>query len=162
MQYAEKRHEIKTGDVLAWSSNCIQCKIVRAWTGETYSHVGIAWVIAGRVLILEAVTSGIRIFPLSKELPSYWIPIPPELKIDINVLIETALSHMGEPYSRWQAIRAGFGLKTSGTSWQCASFTMKCLAAAGLVIDCDETPGKLIEKLQELGSFVEILKDNNL
>ena len=36
------------------------------FTRSTYAHVGLAWVIGGRVFVLEAVKPRLRIYPLSK------------------------------------------------------------------------------------------------
>lgn len=71
MDYSQVRSSIKSGDILAFSHgdwktiSGIKTNIVRIFTRSTYSHVGIAWVVADRVFVLEAVKPKIRIYPLS-------------------------------------------------------------------------------------------------
>ncbi len=52
--YADVRHKISSGDLLAWSGKGLYGRIIRHWTGETFSHVGIAWVVSGRLFAIEA------------------------------------------------------------------------------------------------------------
>src|SRR3990167_457790 len=81
MKYAEVREHLKSGDLLAWSHRGwgswydFQIQMVRMFTRSEYCHVGIAWVVSERVFVLEAVSTGVRIFPLSRELPFYWVPL---------------------------------------------------------------------------------------
>ena len=82
--YANIRQHIKSGDLLAWShrapwwASLRDCKIalVRLFTRSEYCHVGIAWVLGGRVFVIEAVKPEVRIYPLSKLAPFYWVQVP--------------------------------------------------------------------------------------
>ena len=71
-KYSEYRDQIKSGDLLAWSHrgfrswHDFKVQAVRLFTQSEYSHVGIAWVVGGRVFVIEAVEPRVRIFPLSK------------------------------------------------------------------------------------------------
>jgi hypothetical protein len=57
MKYEAAREKVKSGDLLAWSHRGwrswydIQIQLVRFFTQSEYSHVGIAWVVGGRVHI---------------------------------------------------------------------------------------------------------------
>lgn len=77
-------------------------------------------------MILEAVVPAIRIFPLSKLAPFYWI--------STNTILdeEAALSRVGEPYSKWEAVRGFFGKTKKDGSWQCAEFVRDILGMDGV------------------------------
>lgn len=54
MLYEEVRPLIKSGDVIAFSRRGPISRLIETVTDSDYSHVGIAWVISGRILLLEA------------------------------------------------------------------------------------------------------------
>lgn len=131
MLYDEIRGQIKNGDILAWSGGGwgswreIKISIVRIWTRSEYSHIGIAYVDKGRVFVLEAVAiDGVRIAPLSEDLPFYYIPCRKALS---EKAMEYAFSKIGEKYSTWQAILGGLNLLRNGKDkkWQCAEYLIK-------------------------------------
>jgi hypothetical protein len=157
MKYLEHRNEIKSGDVLAWTHNGIkswkdfEIFLVRLGQRSEYTHVGIAWVIAGRVFILEAVSSGIRIFPLSREIPCF------HLKTDIKwteEVEEFALAKVGEKYSKWEALLGLFGKTTVDDKWQCSEFVIEILKLAGNNLDCDATPSEVVNALLNQGKML--------
>jgi len=160
--YKENRDSIKSGDVLAWTHKGIkswsdfEIWIVRLAQRSEYSHVGVAWCIGERKFVLEAVASGIRIYPLSKKLPCYHIP----MDIDWNKDVEDyALSIVGEPYSKWEAIK-GFltGKTTKGDAkWQCAEYTKGILLKSGQQTSGDTTPSALVEDLLNRGKKISKL-----
>ena len=145
MKYSDARQLIKTGDLLAWSNggwgswHDIQVNLVRIFTRSEYSHVGLALVGAGRVFVLEAVSSGVRLFPLSRALPFWWIRRPEELDAEA---IDFAFDRLGDGYSRLQAIRAFFGTLPAGEDdrWQCAEYVLGVLDAAGEKLTAAATP----------------------
>lgn len=150
MRYAEARTKIKTGDLLAWSHggwrnwHDIEVSIVRMATRSEYSHVGLAFAGAGRVFILEAVGSGVRLFPLSRELPFYWVRRPASLR---GKAVDFAFERIGEEYSKWQAIKAYFGLLTAGedAEWQCAEYVLAVLRADGEDLTPIATPSAVVQ-----------------
>lgn len=156
MRYAEARNQIRSGDVLAWDGRCFQCRIVRAFTAETYSHVGVAWVVGGRVFILEAVTSGVRIFPLSRELPFYWLPLGLAWTVEAE---QFALAHVGEKYSRWEAVKAFLRLPLDNTTWQCAEYALAVIERIGVRLDVPATPGAVVRALQRRGAEVILVEE---
>jgi hypothetical protein len=125
VQYSEIRSKIQTGDALAWSEGGswaswrnIQLNIVKMGTMSQYNHIGVAYVLAGRVFVVEAVVPLIRIFPLSKVLPFHYIATPFRLN---DVQEAKLLSRVGLPYSKWEAIKAAFSKDTNGEAvWECA------------------------------------------
>lgn len=151
MKYEEARPLIKTGDLLAWSSGSwktwsgIQINIVRLFTRSEYSHVGMAYVAHDRVFIMEAVGAGVRLFPLSKEIPFYWIQKPHKLS---RVATNFAFEHMGEKYSKWQAILGGLKKLTLGedNQWQCAEYVKSILKMDSKdYLISDITPASLVK-----------------
>lgn len=151
MNYASVRPLIKTGDILAWSFRkgwfsswyAFKINLVRLFTRSEYSHVGIAVVFGKRVFVLESVTGGIRLIPLSLELPFYWLPYR---ALDETEL-ERALSVCGQPYSQWEAALGQFGATDSSNGkWQCSEF-VKWVHS----LPCDATPSRVVEHVLSEG-----------
>lgn len=116
-----------------WTSiNSILSNFVKIFTRSDFSHVGVAWVIGNRVFVIEAVTSGVRIYPLSKELPFFWVPCGKEYWN--NNIEEKALSFVGHKYSKVDAIKAYFNRLSIGgdDKWQCAELTLKLIKGTAL------------------------------
>lgn len=157
MQYVVARPRIYSGDLLAWSHHGwrswydIKIQLVRIFTRSEYCHVGIAWVVGGRVFVLEAVQSGVRIFPLSRLLPFYWLSLRVKWELEVEAW---ALRQIGEPYSTWQAILAGFGLLRAGEDaiWQCAEYAQEVLARAEFKLEGSATPSNLVRTAKARGA----------
>jgi hypothetical protein len=155
MLYEEKREEIRSGDVLAWTHTKwdswynIKVQLVRIFTQSEYCHVGIAWVIGGRVFVFEAVSSGVRAYPLSRSVPFYWMPTSRAWTKDAE---EFALNELGAKYSTWQAIKAFLGILDKGADdvWQCAEYSQAILKRLGINLKGDATPSAMIKELQAL------------
>ena len=144
-KYADIRSQIKSGDVFGWThksgwfSSWYDFKInfVRLWQRSKYSHVGIAITLAGRVFIIESVTGGIRLEPLSKFLPCDWAPFK---ELDEEG-IERAMSVCGEPYSQIEAVLAAFDEDNPDShEWQCAKFVKWALR-----LDCRSEPAAVMD-----------------
>ena len=128
MKYADIRPLIRSGDILAWSHRepwyrswyDFKIALVRMFTRSEYSHTGTAWVVGDRVLVIEAVTPLVRVFPLSKLLPFYYLPLKARWSPEA---LEYALSKVGEPYSQLQALQAFFKLPSEDSFWECAELT---------------------------------------
>lgn len=149
------RPDVKSGDLLAWTHRAwgswydLQIQLVRAFTRSEYCHVGVAWRVADRVFALEAVSAGVRIFPLSRLLPLWWTPLKAVWTPEAEAW---ALAQVGEPYSKWQAVLAGLGLLKAGDDsiWQCAEYAQAALAHAGVSLVCDATPTGVMYAAQQL------------
>lgn len=146
MNYNSAKSQIRSGDVLAWTHRGwktwydIKLQIVRIWTRSEFCHVGVAWVIGDRVFVLEAVSSGVRLMPLSMLLPCAWISRgiwSPEHE-------KRALEQLGKPYSYWDAIMGAVGALdiADNSNWQCAEYVSYVL---GLF---HPTPAKMATELQ--------------
>lgn len=166
MKYSEARGKIKSGDILAWTHKSwkswydIKIQMIRIFTRSEYCHVGVAWVIAGRVFVLEAVTPLIRIYPLSKELPFYWIPTEIDWNKDAE---EFAMNCVGDPYSQFEAILASINGLDIGQNqkWQCAEYLIQIYKKAGIDLKCLATPSGVIECAQKtLNKPIYIIEAN--
>jgi hypothetical protein len=148
MNYAEVRNQIRSGDLLVWSHRGIKSwhdlKIwfVRLFTRSEYSHVGLAWVVGGRVFVIEAVQPVVRNYPLSKLLAdgAYWITTGAAWRPETE---ELALSCVGDPYSQVQAVQAPFGKPPEDKLWQCAELVATVLRADGIELGTVYTPSAI-------------------
>lgn len=157
-KYDEIRSKIKTGDILAWTHRGgwfrswydFKINLVRLFTRSEYSHVGIAVVWAGRVMVLESVTGGIRLFPLSKLTPCYWIKYRSKL-FDLD----RAMSVFGQPYSEIEAVKGKFG-RTDDTNgkWQCAKF-VRWANSLGCAKD---NPSSVVNHVLERGGVMQAIE----
>ncbi len=154
MRYQDARPRIQSGDIIAFRHDNLASRIIRAATGSDYSHVGVAWPVAGRVMILEAVIPEIRIFPLSKLLPFYWValnrPLCPEAE-------EFALSKVGERYSIPEAIRGYFNLTKSDQIWQCAEYVKSVLNAGEDRFFAKSTPSEVVEEAMKQDGIIAMI-----
>lgn len=155
MTYDRFRHQIKTGDLLAWSTHRdrglrrIINNLIRIFTMSEYCHVGIAWVVGDRIFIVEAVRPAVRIFPLSNEVPFFHIA----MNLDVqDKWLNYLLSRVGEPYSVWQAIRTYFGKPKADKQWQCAEFTANFFKQCGISLRNAWTPSTLVNAVLSLDS----------
>ena len=140
--YDYYKTEIESGDLLAWSSTAIELKIVQLFTLSSFDHVGIAWRVDGRLFVIEARPPEIRIYPLSKLRPFYHVPMHIDWSEDYT---EYLLEHVGDPYSRWEAIRAFFNISKKDNHWQCAEFANSFYSRVGLDIDFGLTPRSVVD-----------------
>ena len=160
MKYeTEAREHIRSGDLLAWGHDRwgsfydLKIQLVRMFTRSEYCHVGIAWAFGGRVFVLEAVSTGVRIFPLSRLLPFWWIPLRAVWESEVEAW---AMRQVGEPYSEWQAVLAGLGLLKPGEDriWQCAEYAAEVARRAGVNLGVDVTPTAVVRAAQRLPGTV--------
>jgi len=65
--YEELRDEVRTGDILLCSGKPLGSRLVRWFTRSKWSHVGVVVVLPEieSVCVMEAVTGGVRMIPLS-------------------------------------------------------------------------------------------------
>ncbi|MBU0592454.1 MAG: hypothetical protein KKH74_01825 [Gammaproteobacteria bacterium] len=166
MDYAAARPLIRSGDLLAWTHHGwrswydIKIQIVRLWQRSEYAHIGTAFVMGGRVWVIEAVTPHPRIIPLSNALPFYWVP----LGAPWSAATETqALSIIGKEravYSQVEAIRGALGTLQPGTDdlWQCAELAWCIAKWDGIELGNDITPSGLVEAALEMGARVALVR----
>ena len=148
MKYTDARPLIKSGDLLAWSHSGwaswhdFKVQMVRMFTKSEFSHVGTAWVVGGRVFVIEAVVPLVRIYPLSKTGEFYWLPLGAEWK---DETLEFAISKVGEPYSQLQAMQAFFHLPSEDSLWECAELARAIAARDGVNLGYIATPTAVVQ-----------------
>lgn len=159
-QYSLIRDTIKSGDILAWSHRSwsswydLQIQAVRFFTQSEYCHVGTAWVVSGRVFVIEAVTPKVRIYPLSKLLPFYFIPIKASWSMQAE---EFALAQVGMEYSKLKAIESFFRVPKDDNLWQCAELTAAIAKLNDVEIGKKVTPSALVESALEYSSGLMLI-----
>ena len=145
MLYSEIRSEMKSGDVVAWSGNSPFSKLIKWWCKSKYTHVGIIYCTPTRIFIIESKEGfGVRIFPLSRTIPFYWI----KTNLDWNINIEEfMMKHIGDRYSWIGCIKAGLGIVTrKDRRWECAEFVNYIFKCGGLRLPCNcQTPAKVVD-----------------
>ncbi len=167
MKYSDTRSEIKSGDLIllshqAWDSwGSIQSQVVKSVTQSEFSHVCVAWVIASRVFAIEAVVPKVRIMPVSNMFENggiYWIPMPDKPMTEAE--LEFGLKHVGDSYSKLEAIMAQLELLKIGISeaWECAELTICMRKLSGLDLGPKGTPAAVAKKALELGYTLKYLE----
>lgn len=163
MNYADARQQMKSGDLIAlshydWASfNDWKVQAVRLGTQSEYSHISMAWVIGGRVFIIESVQPDIRLMPLSNMFGAhgiYWIPLQAPMS---DQELEFALSKVGNgKYSVWQAIMAQLRKLKIGADnlWECAEFVIAARRFSGVDLGDKATPSAVVLAAQGQGSPV--------
>lgn len=149
MDYRTIRPYIKSGHLLAWSHRApfwrswhdFKIAMVRFFTQSEYSHVGMAWVVGNRVLVIEAVTPLVRIYPLSKLGDFYHIPINGRFGYEA---LSFALSRVGEPYSQLQAMASPFAELREDTKWECAELCIAIGKRMGVDLGRIATPSEVV------------------
>ena len=114
-----------------------------------YSHVATAWVVGGRVFVIEAVVPLVRIYPLSKLGEFYWVPLNVEFSEDT---LDFALENVGEKYSQLQAMEAFFRLPSEDNLWECAELARAIAAKCGVNLGQIATPSAVIDNALRNGS----------
>jgi len=154
MRYADARAAIKSGDLLAFTHRSfkswydVKVQIVRFFTQSEYSHVGVAWVIDGRVFIIESITGGVRIHALSNLLPFWHISTNAPWKAETQ---RFAMSLVGKPYSQIGAVRAFLDKdpeRTLDRMW-CSKLAQLVLEADGVLGAVQQTPSAVVYAAQE-------------
>lgn len=152
--YKEQRHLIKSGDLLAWSGRSAAGTLVRVATQSKWSHVGVAYVMGGRVWIIEAREfKGVQIVPLSSYLNCEWIPTDAEWNDQVDDYVINSIGKVD--YSYTTALKAWFDatvgayrkLDPLSQTQICSSFAPIVLRMAGVFLpNVLMTPGYLVNR----------------
>ena len=161
-QYADYRHKLRSGDILAYSHEGwksfkdFKTQMVRVFTRSTYSHVGIVVEIAGRYFILENVVPYARLYPISMSGSFYHLP----MNIDWTPELEAkAFSYIGYPYSQWRAIKAFFKNLGRGDSSECAALVWNVMYDANVYLGDRQVPDSIVLQAQLLGSSMHYVEN---
>lgn len=155
-----KLNLIGPGDLVAVSNNYFFSKLIRLWTKETYSHVGIVYRIMDKeTTVAEAYEgTGVRFLTIKKLLPCYVFNVDGFLSEEAEEFIKKQISNK---YSWRDYLRAALRMKPKkDDKWQCAEFANAVLIKDGLNI-CPKaiTPGSLVREVLEKGSGRSIYID---
>ena len=153
MKYADARAGIQSGDAIAYTHRGVRSWydlklwLVRLFGQTEYTHIAIAWCVAGRVFLLESVGAGVRIFPMSLDLPAFHLTG----KGLTDEQLEFALAQAGKPYSYLDCVEGYLGTEQGETShWMCAKYVAKVLA-----LPCKQTPSDVVAYLLAQGSMMQ-------
>lgn len=159
MDYAQARQRIQSGDVLAWDSkgsgvwNRFLIWLGRLGQLTPWTHVGVAWVVGDRVLIIDAVAKGVRDYPLSQDLPCYHLARATPLS---DAQLAFALSKKGQRYSYLECVWAWFGRNNPhDANWECAEYV-----CAILDLDCKATPSDVVDFVMAQGASMTLITED--
>jgi hypothetical protein len=153
--YSNHRDKIQSGDILAWSHRewdtfyDFKIQMVRLATRSEYSHVAVAWRVAGRLFVIEAVEPMVRIYPLSKLGSFYHVPMQAPWLPSTE---EAAVSFVGSEYKQLEAIRLFFEERKPGNVSECAALVLEVMARDGIYLGTRATPDAIMLEAQRLGN----------
>lgn len=167
MKYNEKRSQIKSGDLLAWSHRVppwrswhdFKVWAVRLVQMSEYSHVGIAYWEDGRLYVLEAVTPRPRKVLLSESLPCYHTNLNLHWTNSAYALAMDYTHNAAYEYSAWEAIKAFFGLNSRRNKRiECGELAMTLIERCGVFLDCRDIPADIVLAAQAAGGKTSLLE----
>ncbi len=118
--YEQTRMRIRDGDVLLYRGRSVPSRIIQWVTGSPYSHAGLAVWWNQRLMVLEAVSKGVIVTPLSSNIRHYfgdveWFTSTAELSVgERRRLVEVAQKELGKEYASWKAVLLGIRLLFGG------------------------------------------------
>jgi hypothetical protein len=161
MLYDDARCRIKSGDLIAFAGKGSTGSIIRAWTGASYSHVGIAcWFdidgVGRRLALIESMEGkGVTIRALSKAGPFYWVTHPGQWG---GKPFEFAWDKTGVASYDWTSILMSVlgRAPVRDDSYICSEMAGEILALQGLPIDpvAFGDPGQLVDAALDCGGSV--------
>lgn len=144
------RETVKSGDLLIWSKDARDTKsnlylnLIRLFTRSEYAHVAIAWVLEGRLYIVEATQPVLRITPVKDFEEFYHVPMKVTWTKDSE---EWLIDKIGLVYSFADAVRAYLGKRVDNDrKYQCAELCHEFYELHGIELGEAYTPALLVEK----------------
>ena len=158
--YKQHRDAIKSGDLLAWSGRSFVGGLVRVATASSWSHVGIAHTMGGRVWVIEAREfAGVQIVPLSSYLDCAWLPTGANWNTDVDSFAIGSIGKIGYSYplavrSWWNAaVGNRKPLLPNAKTQICSTFAPILLRKAGVPLpDHIMTPAQTVDYVIRLSS----------
>ena len=157
MLYAEARPLIASGDLLAFSNPRFVSRLIRSWTGGSYSHVGVAWRYRDRLFALAAKEGGygVCLLALSEQLPAYWLKTGATWTDEVEDL---ATRRLGKPYSYEDCALVALGRPPRHDDRVCSVYAATVLKAAGLALPLPSyTPAALVAAALECGATMRLV-----
>ena len=164
--YSKVRHEIKTGDLIAWKTTKITSfftfilylyqKILKA----QYTHVGVAVREGDRVFVLEATPPVVRLFPLSLSGDFYHIPTKFDRK---STQLDFLLLTLGRKYSLLDLIRSSFKFGSDNADYYCSELCADYYNAIGHINNewAGETPDAIVHEILKVNQNEPIFVKND-
>jgi hypothetical protein len=127
MRYRAARSLIRSGDVILFRGRGPIALLIRSLTHSDYDHCAVAWVIGGRVLLVEArMLGGVRVNPLSRRLADLASWQRTGIDFDDGKL-RMAIRDLGRPYSFVNCFRALADLPGIRRQYECAQLVAEIL-----------------------------------
>ncbi|HOT98189.1 MAG TPA: YiiX/YebB-like N1pC/P60 family cysteine hydrolase [bacterium] len=116
LDYASTRADIRDGDILLYESDTFYSRIIKKVTHSRYTHAGIAVWWFERLMVMEAVGSGVGVTPLSvgikkhKARVHWFTAVRPLTEEQRRQMIMKGQEELGKKYDLWHAIWVGIKL----------------------------------------------------
>lgn len=144
MKYADARDKIETGDLVFYHDHNPFAYLIRWKTKSYWDHIGIVVDFGGRKWLCESAPfKGPHLMLLSDRIPGLVIHRHAGLSEEA---IEFAFNQFKQKYSYVDAIRAGFGLRTTQKGFICSEYVGDILKEDGVQIsDWGMTPVAILD-----------------
>lgn len=154
--YRKHRQEIKSGDLLAWSTDsavglsAIILRVIRFFTVSEYAHVGVALRLDERLYVVEASIPHIRLKAVSETEEFYHVPMEVDWSYDKELHLR---GYIGCNYSIFEAVKAYLGMTVrEDTKWQCAEMANRFYKFTGVDFGNKYTPSNLVKEIIKVTS----------
>ncbi len=158
VKYDSIRPTVRSGDVLAFEAKTFVGRLISAWTGSRYSHVGIAmWLAASgaepRLFLLESRgRRGVTMRLLSGIGPCWYLPTNIQWTVDVNQFIWPRL---GNANYDWNSIfrRLMFRAAKRDGAYYCSEFVGEVLVRGGFPVteEAFRDPGAIVQGVLRYG-----------
>jgi hypothetical protein len=107
IRYNDVRSKILNGDVLLYKGKGFISRLIKLFTHSAYSHAGLAVWWNERLMVMEAVSKGVVVTPLSRNIEQYhgdvdWYASREPISEDDRIrLARFAQRQLGKGYSHW-------------------------------------------------------------
>ena len=161
MKYAQAKHILKSGDVLAWRGTGPLSRFIAHVTGGAYTHVGVVWCFDDRIFILQDKEFvGIDLIAASEaKYPCDWI------QTNLNWTDETrklAIRYLGKPYDYLAAIQVGLNMTPLPHKQICSIYVGELVTQMGVPCPLKGlTPEALVNILLGNGGVMKRLNSNS-
>ena len=151
---SDMKHEIKTGDTLAFTTKKITSItsfflwMYQKFAKVKYSHVGIAVWLGDRLFIVEAVQPRVSITPISKVDSFYHVPVSTDRTSD-DIKVSFLMDYVDTPYSLIDMGLHYLNMSSDKSSIYCSALAAAFYFYIGVLLDKDmgHSPQKLVDSL---------------
>lgn len=141
--------QVQSGDILFWRGHGAGAAMIKKWTRSEWSHVGVAWVVDGMVLSIEArpfrPVGVVDLLTDSREEKPHWR----QMNIQWNKYITQGLLRTtGDSYGWLDDVRVAFKFPPIGRGFQCAELVAFMLKLAGRPYPTSPVPNDFAEPVE--------------